>query len=147
MTIPVSTHGDPVGAVLDQSGNGYHLTQNAANKRPLYKTTDGLHWLEFDGVNDFMEVEFSAPLLAAGVAMACRITSTSHHNDSTYHLSNNADGTYYDFYSRAETATEFHNQFRRSGFAVGVESTDGTDYVGEDHIYTDILSIDGKSNA
>ena len=54
-TTPVTSDGDPVGKILDQSGNGNHLTQTTAAARPLYKTSGGLHWLDFDGTDDWLE--------------------------------------------------------------------------------------------
>lgn len=53
-TIPVAVHGDPVGLMLDKSGNGFHLSQATAANRPLYQTDGVLRWLLFDGVNDFL---------------------------------------------------------------------------------------------
>lgn len=53
-TIPVTADGDPVGLMLDKSGNGNHASQSTAPARPLYKTDGTLHWIEFDGVDDFM---------------------------------------------------------------------------------------------
>lgn len=52
MTTPVTADNDPVGAVLDKSGNDHHLTQATDLSRPLYKTVDGVSWLEFDGSDD-----------------------------------------------------------------------------------------------
>jgi len=50
------------------------LTQSDASARPRYKTSGGLHWLQFDGTNDYMSsasaVNFSASdklTIAAGV--------------------------------------------------------------------------------
>lgn len=54
MTVPVTADSDPVGAMLDKSGNGNHVIQATEANRPLYKTSGGLHWLEFDGSNDFL---------------------------------------------------------------------------------------------
>lgn len=59
MTTPVSADGDPVGAMQDKSGNGHHITQSVAGSRPLYKTSAGLSWLEFDGVDDNLNVLYS----------------------------------------------------------------------------------------
>lgn len=53
-TVPVTADGDPVGKIADKSGNGKHLTQALAAKRPLYKTSAGKSWLLFDGVDDFI---------------------------------------------------------------------------------------------
>jgi len=50
----VTADGDPVGRMLDQSGNGNHAIQTVSGSRPVYRTDGTLHWLEFDGVDDFM---------------------------------------------------------------------------------------------
>jgi hypothetical protein len=48
--------GDPVGYMADLSGNGNHATQGAAGARPvLRQTAGGLFYLEFDGVDDWMQ--------------------------------------------------------------------------------------------
>ena len=63
-TIPVTTAGDPVGLMLDRSGNGNHAVQTVSASRPAYHTDGILHWLSFDGVDDFLSVVgFQLPLL------------------------------------------------------------------------------------
>lgn len=63
-TVPVTQPGDPVGRWLDKSGNGYHLTQPTATKRPTWQLdADGRASLAFDGVDDILTnaaVDFSA---------------------------------------------------------------------------------------
>ena len=54
-TAAVTADGDPVGRMLDQSGNGNHATQSVSGSKPVYRTDGTLHWLEFDGVDDFMQ--------------------------------------------------------------------------------------------
>jgi hypothetical protein len=54
---PVTADGDPVGLVLDRSGNGNHLIQTAATSRPIYRTDGTRRWLEFDGVDDWLYLE------------------------------------------------------------------------------------------
>ena len=53
-TIPVTKDGDPVGLMLDKSGNGNHAKQTVSTARPVYKTDGVLHWLQLDGVDDFI---------------------------------------------------------------------------------------------
>jgi hypothetical protein len=49
----------PVGRVSDLSGNGKHLLQATASKRPIYRTSGGHHWLEFDGGDDYLQASIS----------------------------------------------------------------------------------------
>jgi hypothetical protein len=58
-TTPVTADGDPVGCIDDKSGNGNHATQPTGVRRPLYKTAGGLHWLEGDGVDDWLRSTFT----------------------------------------------------------------------------------------
>jgi len=53
--------GDPVGYITDQSGNGNHATQEVSNNRPTYgEPVDGTRYIEFDGLDDFIEIEVPA---------------------------------------------------------------------------------------
>jgi len=54
-TTPVAADGDPVGLMLDKSGNGNHASQSTSASRPIYRTDGALHWLESDGVDDFLD--------------------------------------------------------------------------------------------
>jgi hypothetical protein len=51
---PVTAAGQTVGTMLDKSGNGNHARQTTTAARPTYQTGSGLHWLEFDGIDDAM---------------------------------------------------------------------------------------------
>lgn len=73
-TVPVTAPGQPVGRVLDKSGNGNHATQSTAALRPIYQiNANGNRGLKFDGVDDFLvtpSIDFSASdkmLVVAGV--------------------------------------------------------------------------------
>ena len=54
-TTPVTADSDPVGKISDKGSSASHFTQGTAGARPLYKTSSGLHWLLFDGVDDYMQ--------------------------------------------------------------------------------------------
>lgn len=53
-TVPVTADGDLVARIDDKSGNGRNFTQSTSGARPVYKTSGGLHWLEFAGSGDWM---------------------------------------------------------------------------------------------
>lgn len=59
LTTAATADGDPVGGWRDKSGNGNHILQATAGKRPTYKTSGGASGLGgkgilFDGVDDFL---------------------------------------------------------------------------------------------
>lgn len=56
--VPVTAHGQPVGMIKDLSGNGFHALQTTPNARPLYQTDGVLHWLSFDGVDDYLVSDY-----------------------------------------------------------------------------------------
>jgi len=68
-TTPVTADGDPVGLMLDKSGNDNHAIQSVAAARPVYRTDGTLHWLEFDGVDDRLGFD---PINAETVFVSCK---------------------------------------------------------------------------
>lgn len=52
--VSVTTAGQAVAVMRDKSGRGHHMRQTTAAARPTYETGSGLHWLDFDGVDDSM---------------------------------------------------------------------------------------------
>lgn len=54
-TVAVSGPDQPVGRILDKSGNGRHATQSVSAARPTWrKDSAGRGYLDFDGVDDWM---------------------------------------------------------------------------------------------
>lgn len=77
-TVPVAANNDPVGRINDKSGNGNHLLQATAGKRPLYQTASGLSWLLLDGVDDGMATATGGTWAAASdFCMALRSTGAN----------------------------------------------------------------------
>ena len=106
-TVPVTSDGDPVGLMLDLSGNGNHATQATSAARPIYRTDGELHWLEFDGVDDWLGYDFSSAIQwpvsivqaadAAGVSKGAGIISIANPKQNTAGIFSmphrNLDGT------------------------------------------------------
>ena len=76
-TVPVTADGDPVGRMLDQSGNGNHATQSISGSRPVYRTDGTLHWLEFDGVDDLFVTASTAITGISSYTAASAFLTTS----------------------------------------------------------------------
>jgi len=53
-TTPVTAAGQPVGLILDKSGNGRHASQATSTARPLLEDDGGKMCLKFDGVDDYL---------------------------------------------------------------------------------------------
>lgn len=50
-TTPVTAAGQPVGRMLDKSGNGLHMTQATEAARPTLQVSNGLYYLDFGGTH------------------------------------------------------------------------------------------------
>lgn len=77
-TVPVTAAGQPVGKILDKSGRGNHATQSTAGFKPLYQAENGLGYLSFDGLDDFLvtgNVDFSSSDKIAVAAGASKSSS------------------------------------------------------------------------
>lgn len=70
LTVPVTAPGQPVGGMLDKSGNGNHAIQTISAARPVYRTDGARHWLEFDGVDDRMQMQSSLNLNSGTIFLA-----------------------------------------------------------------------------
>ena len=56
-TTPVTAVEQPVGKILDKSGNGYHATQNITAYRPVLKQdANGNYYLNSDNVDDYLNL-------------------------------------------------------------------------------------------
>lgn len=75
-TTAVTANNDPVGYWGDKSASGADIKSIADDTtRPLYKTSGGVHWVEFDGSNDVLRRLFAVGLFNAGsrtILMAMR---------------------------------------------------------------------------
>ncbi len=68
-TIPITAVGQPVGKILDKSGNNYHATQPITAARPILVQINGLYALSFDGIDSYLNI----PYLGLYAAGACSI--------------------------------------------------------------------------
>jgi len=76
-TIPVTATGQPVGRMLDKSGRNNHATQTTSTSRPTYQTDGALHWLNFDGIDDWLVTPTITPgTNVAQIISGMRVTGT-----------------------------------------------------------------------
>lgn len=81
-TIPVTGAGQPVGLMLDKSGRGNHASRATATSRPILQTANGLWYLAFDGVDDWLQTEIinftgvSATMQCTGLRMTASATAS-----------------------------------------------------------------------
>ena len=105
-TTLVSADNDPVGYIEDSSGNGHDIQQTTAGNRPIFKTSGGLNWLEFNGAtsNRWLQsvntVDHSATnevtlcggvrFDLAGIVIVAELSANINSNNGTYALLQNA---------------------------------------------------------
>jgi hypothetical protein len=83
-TTPVTASGQPVGLMLDKSGNGNHATQAISAQRPTYTEGGGLSWLAFNGLDDAMVTTLEATLgngsrfIGVGALTEAQVGAISH---------------------------------------------------------------------
>lgn len=110
-TIPVTAVNDPVGLILDKSGNGYHAFQATAINRPtLSQDSNGKYRLLFNGTNSRMSIaaiDLSSTnklTIVAGVSKAVENTdgmiaefsaAADTNNGAFYVKASNSSGTNY----------------------------------------------------
>lgn len=70
LTMPVTVPGQPVGGILDKSGNNNHARQAINAARPIYRTHGARHWLEFDGVDDRLQMDAGLNLNGGTIYLA-----------------------------------------------------------------------------
>ena len=76
-TTPVTAVAQPVGKILDISGNGYHATQATAASRPVLRQDgSGYYYLEFDGVDDWLETDVIDFTSTDEISIFCGFSST-----------------------------------------------------------------------
>lgn len=76
-TTPVTASGQPVGKMLDKSGNGNHAIQATAGARPTYTVSGGSSFLLFDGVANELAAAFATAAPFDRVSAIRRLANTS----------------------------------------------------------------------
>ena len=113
--------GDPVGTVIDKSGNGRHLVAPSDAARPtLAVDARGFHYLSFDGVND---AHTSASTYSVGEQyLLCAIEN----NDALYTLATAQDNNNH---HRIQTSVS-SGGFSYSRFGASTQSISNIDTIG-----------------
>jgi len=90
-TTPVTADNDPVGKMLDISGNGHHATQAYGIWRPIYRTDGTLFRVALDGVKDY--ASFTNTLSTGAVTISAAVKSSSP-NERRMFIGSSALGSY-----------------------------------------------------
>lgn len=93
-TIPVTQSGDPVGKVLDKSGNGLHATQPSAADRPQW-VTDGVRGWVYFGDDGHLIVPFLADAAAYTHHTVLAAFNSTDFGHSSFYRMGGLDRTYY----------------------------------------------------
>lgn len=92
--MPVNLDGQRVALMRDKSGRGNHMVQPVITAMPVYRSCGNVSWLEFDGIDDYMEVpttRFTSPVLMSVASELLSFTSDIAAVQGAGYL-NNADG-------------------------------------------------------
>jgi len=135
-TIPVTAAGQPVGLMLDKSGNGNHASQPTAGKRPILQESGGLYGLKFDGVDDCMytaAIDFSGTDKVscwAGVTkvvdtaqIVAELSTNTNISDGAFFMLTGSDGGFIEAYTSLARGTASVTDGHGAGYA-GVPAPD-----------------------
>ena len=131
-TIPVTSDGDPVGLMLDKSGNGNHALQQVSGSRLIYRTDGTLHWLEYNGVNSFLSFPNHPFTFTGGVTLFSGFSKTGSVN------------TFETLFSAGAVNDRGLNKSKSMGFLVGNDSRLGAT---PPYLATDIFKPSGVSGS
>ena len=101
-TVPVTDAGQPVGLIRDKSGRNNHAYQTTSASRPILRknAVTGANYLEFDGVDDFLQtdsIDFTATdkvslfagvrrLSDVGIGAIAEFSANSASNTNSFYL-------------------------------------------------------------
>lgn len=80
-TVPVTAVGQPVGKILDKYGNGYHATQPITASRPTLIYENGMYGLQFDGIDDYLNLPYMGLYANGSASIVCAIDSVTQATD------------------------------------------------------------------
>lgn len=126
-SVPVTADGQPVGRMLDKSGNGNHMVQASAARRPVYRTNGTEHWLLFDGVDDFLQSAITVSLAGTDKAtFAFGVQSLNTAGANSAWISHSDDTDNFRFAAQApHSGTNHFRVFARGSAAATADATAG----------------------
>lgn len=87
-TTNVTASGDPVGKMLDKSGNGNHLVASLDARRPIYTVSGDYSFLDFDGTDDCLFSAAAIDMTATNTLSVCvGVTVDTPHTGLFFELS------------------------------------------------------------
>lgn len=134
---PVTANNDPVGLMQDLSGNSRHVSQATSGSRPLWKTSGGLSWLEFDGTDDKLTRSETNVPCGTAIIGAYAASTNSLFTGFLTNLTDQAADVDLAFTDRGNTT---FGQWD-TGTWPGSDLFDGT-HVWKDKVQTDLMTLD-----
>lgn len=123
-TTPVTATGQPVGYVVDKTGNGHDLHQPTAGNRPILRIVGGLYKLEYDGAtsNRWLESVSTIDLTGtANVSPCVAVTKNANHTGIIAETSNNS-GSNIGAWGQFTESNRYRMQNRGSAFGGGTDT-------------------------
>ncbi|WP_165595918.1 hypothetical protein, partial [Tritonibacter horizontis] len=123
-------------------GNGNHLVAQSDAARPVYRASGGLRWLEFDRVDDYLEVAITGTPNHTAV-MAARPLEATGVNESLWSF----DAVSRDYQVEAGGAGKFYGRANSSGMGLSGFLNDVVDRLGVDFVEAIRLDLDAGTAA
>jgi hypothetical protein len=145
-TTPVTADGDPVGLMLDKSGNGNHASQSVAASRPVYRTDGVLHWLEGDGIDDDLQLAaYRSSTVASDIIVGYKVLEAGSAALTGYFAT---VGRYLMYSQSGSTGTSINGWVYQEGFINGIVADLSTRDLLYQKVSSDaVLTITGAKSA
>lgn len=126
-TIAITADGQSVALMKDKSGNNFDAVQTSTERRPIYRTNGTLHWLEFDGTDDYMDMSLLSFANDFMIGIAAKLVDYTSQTNLLGHTTKD---------TKLSAVSSNLDVFFRAVELSGTASADTTDHTSELAIWT-----------